>query len=395
MWNFVSLGNTLKTTWQAPNASSYKKIRMKTGIIFTLFLTSLTLLFTACSEEIDMSGERKETAVIYSLLNQADSIHYVKINRAFIGPGNALEIAQIPDSNYFKNVQATIQEVISGNTVRTWVLHDTIIENKESGIFFAPEQKVYYFKTTSAAPLIANANTNYKLDVDINEGAFTVSGNTTLVKEMAINSPNPNASYGFASGDVNVDGYKYASITFAPGNSEIVDVSMIVSFDEFIGATATTKSFTWKLGDFQTDALNDANKSLSASGFTFYSLIKQNATNNDAITRRKLKSIRLNVTGGSDELQKYITINKPSSSLAQNKATYTNLTATNSANVVGIFSARCTVFQHKNAWTQNLSLITKAIDQNSMKELCSGAITGALLFCSDVPTDVNQFYYCN
>jgi len=369
---------------------------MKKGIIFTLLLATLTLLFTpSCSEEINLTGERKETAVVYGLLNQADSIHYVKINRAFIGPGNALEIAQIPDSNYFNSVEATIQEIVNGNVARTWVLQDTIIENKESGIFFAPEQKVYYFKTTSSAPLIANLNTTYKLGIDINEGAFSISGNTGLVQSIGISAPNPNASYAFASGDVNIDGYKYTTITFAPGTSEIVDVSMIVSFDEFIGATATTKSFTWKLGNFETDALSANTKNLSASGNMFYTLIKQNATNNEAITRRKLKSIRLNVTGGSDELQKYITINKPASSLAQNKTTYTNLTATNEANVIGIFSARSTVSQHKAAWLQNNSLVIKAIDQNSMRELCQGAITGALLFCSDVPTDVNQSFYCN
>ena len=49
-----------------------------------------------------MIGDFKETAVVYGLLDQSDSVHYVKINRAFIGPGNSLEFAQIPDSNYFE-----------------------------------------------------------------------------------------------------------------------------------------------------------------------------------------------------------------------------------------------------------------------------------------------------
>ena len=67
----------------------------------------MTVLIS-CNEKINYIGEFKETAVVYGLLDHADSIHYVKINRAFIGPGNAIDIAQIPDSNYFSQVDATV-----------------------------------------------------------------------------------------------------------------------------------------------------------------------------------------------------------------------------------------------------------------------------------------------
>ena len=108
---------------------------------------TLTLLFS-CSEKIDLIGDFKETAVVYGLLDHSDSMHYVKITRAFIGPGNALEIAQIEDSSYFDAVDATIEEIQGGNVLRTWTLKDTLIENKDTnGVFYAPLQKVYYFKT--------------------------------------------------------------------------------------------------------------------------------------------------------------------------------------------------------------------------------------------------------
>ena len=72
---------------------------------------------------------------MYGLIDQADSVHYIKITRAFIGPGNSLEYAQIPDSNYFKTVNATITEKINGNTGRTWTLFDTTILNKDQKPF--------------------------------------------------------------------------------------------------------------------------------------------------------------------------------------------------------------------------------------------------------------------
>ena len=123
---------------------------MKLGSLKISFLSIpiLLLFLYSCNEKINYVGEFKETAVIYGLLDHADTIHFIKINRAFIGPGNALEIAQIPDSNYFDQVDATISEYMDGNLIRTWELRDTLIQNKDTnGVFYAPEQKVYYFKT--------------------------------------------------------------------------------------------------------------------------------------------------------------------------------------------------------------------------------------------------------
>lgn len=56
---------------------------------------------SSCEEDIILDGDFVETAVVYGLLDQADSIHLIKITRAFIGPGSALDNAKIPDSSYF------------------------------------------------------------------------------------------------------------------------------------------------------------------------------------------------------------------------------------------------------------------------------------------------------
>ena len=80
-----------------------KHINKLIFLILGLIITAVS--FNSCKEDIELVGSYKETAVIYALLDQSESIHFLKINRAFIGPGNALEIAKIPDSSYFKNFQ--------------------------------------------------------------------------------------------------------------------------------------------------------------------------------------------------------------------------------------------------------------------------------------------------
>ena len=145
------------------------------GIFFLL------ILLNSCNDKIDLIGDFQETAVVYGLLDQSDSIHYIRINRAFIGPGNSLEFANIPDSNYFDQVDATITEYVNGNETRAWILNDTLVDNKDTnGIFYAPEQKLYYFTTkkcnadgtqalhsTSQADLLnsLNENASYKIHI--------------------------------------------------------------------------------------------------------------------------------------------------------------------------------------------------------------------------------------
>ena len=120
---------------------------MKNRIFGLLIICLIVFSFNSCKEEIELIGNFEETAVVYGLLDQSESIHMIKITRAFIGPGNAIEIAAIADSSYFQSVTGTVTEY-NGNipTGRIFTLTDTMIMDKdENGIFYGPEQKMYYF----------------------------------------------------------------------------------------------------------------------------------------------------------------------------------------------------------------------------------------------------------
>ena len=371
---------------------------MKLGT-YILSLSLLTLLFTSCKDDINLSSDSKASAVVYGLLDANDSVHMIKINRAFVSNGNSLDIAQIPDSNYFNHIDATVTEFINGVAGRVWILHDTLVQNKKSGVFFAPEQKIYTFSTSTSAPLIANENTEYELNVNVNQGEFTVQGRTKLVSGMAIQVPNTTSSYSFAKSNVSTLGYDKAIIKFQRGTAQVADVTMTVLYDEYIGATYTTKSFKWKVSELGPSELKAASIPLSADGETFYRLVKQNVVENSAVTRRRINSIVLTLTGGSAELQTYIEINKPSTTLAQNKPTYTNLTASNDRRALGLFSSRQTKVLTKLEYEPASPSIV-ALNQFTMKELCIGPFTGHLLFCSGNPlynpaSPNAQPWFCN
>ena len=363
--------------------------------ILSIFIL-VTLLLQSCSEDVELIGDFKETAVVYGLLNHADSLHYVKITRAFIGPGNALEIAQIPDSSYFDQVDATVTELVNGNVTRTWILKDTVVQDKDTnGVFYGPEQKVYYFKTlatganeaiqTSSNPLLSSLKptATYQFHAVINNGAFEVSAETELVHGMTTNSTSQNYTFKFAD---NPGEYISTGLAVSnTGNAYVANGQLDVAFNEYIGGVPTEKTFNWQIGEF--DVLPNSSKTFTISGRTFYDLMKIHVTNDPLIEKRTLRGIYITITGGAEELYNYMAVNKPSSSLAQSKPSYTNLSVTNGKRVVGIFSSRQTVKVFKPFYTSPQQAYIRAIDKKSTRELCQGPITGTYLFCSNHPGD--------
>lgn len=367
--------------------------------LFSAF--SIIVILFSCNEQIELSGDFKETAIVYGLLDHSDSMHYVKITRAFIGPGNAVDIAQIEDSSYFNSVYATIEELQGGTVTRTWVLSDTIIENKDTnGVFFAPTQKVYYFKTlpttistsgvfgtvqTSPDPQLSSLNPNaqYRLNADINDGLFRVSATTDLVNGLTTNATSQNFTFKFAS---NPGEYKAQSVTISnTGNAHVVNAKIGINIAEYIGEDAVSQTIDWTIGE--NDVMPNSSITFSAQGETFYNRVIDNVTNDPLIDQRNFLGFEVVMTGGSEDLYNYITVNQPSSSLAQTKPTYTNLEVTNDYRVIGIFSSIQTIKTFRPFYVSPQQAFIRAIDKKSTQELCEGPITGLLQFCSKHPAD--------
>ncbi len=367
--------------------------------LFSAF--SIIVILFSCNEQIELSGDFKETAIVYGLLDHSDSMHYVKITRAFIGPGNAVDIAQIEDSSYFNSVYATIEELEGGTVTRTWVLSDTVIENKDTnGVFFAPTQRVYYFKTlpttisnsgafgtvqTSPDPQLSSLNPNaqYRLNADINDGLFRVSATTDLVNGLTTNATSQNFTFKFAS---NPGEYKAQSVTISnTGNAHVVNAKIGINIAEYIGENAVSQTIDWTIGE--NDVMPNSSITFSAQGETFYNRVIDNVINDPLIDQRNFLGFEVVMTGGSEDLYNYITVNQPSSSLAQTKPTYTNLEVTNGYRVIGIFSSIQTIKTFRPFYVSPQQAFIRAIDKKSTQELCEGPITGLLQFCSKHPAD--------
>lgn len=352
-------------------------------IIFIL-LTVITA--AGCNTDFSVNGEYEETPIVHMLLDPNDEFHFLKVNKTFLGDGNANTFASIPDSSYFDLVEARVEEVIGGNVNRFWDLEDTIIDNKEPGVFYYPEQKLYFFKADDL-----NEDALYRLNIEIDNGKHVVTGQTNLVKDIGITFPNVNQQLGFAEANVPANGYRTQSISFTKGTGAVFNGKINFQYREETPSGTELKSILWNLGSVNEEDLVVSTPSFSASGEVFYELVKNSVPVDDNVIRRTPYAFELLVTAGSEDLQTYILVNEPTSSLAQNKPTFSNVTGG-----LGIFSARTTVSQYK--LVQDISSPNiRALSVNSTRELCEGQYTFNLDFCSAHTNDIanNYSFACN
>jgi hypothetical protein len=350
-------------------------VRMKTKVL--MFMMALTA--ASCSTDFDINAPYKDYSIVFGLLNQNDSIHYIKVNKAFLGTGNASDYAAIRDSSEYASVSGEVQAWNGSTLVNTYQLLDTELVNRDSGLFYYPMQTMYYFIEPNL-----NSSYEYKLSVLVNEGSKEINGTTNLVAPFSYNGPLilPFGSFNFVtitSTGVTYPEYKFEIISGL--NARRFDTWLIINVEEYLqSGSMNPVKLLWKQNAYVTSSLNGGESfDVAVSGEGFYRFIKQMFPSNAGVDKRILRSIDVLTIAGNDDLNTYMKVNEPSTGLVQEKPTFTNL-----SNAIGIFAARYSKY-----------LYSKRITKNSMNELCTGSITGNLLFCSDSTVYSAENFYCN
>ncbi|WP_107039834.1 DUF4249 family protein [Brumimicrobium mesophilum] len=357
-----------------------------------IFFFGLSLTFLAsCETKFSVNGEYEETPIVHFLLDQGQEFQFLKLNRTFLKEGNANEFAKDAELSYFDNVVATVEEIKNGSVQKTWTLEDTVINNKDEGAFYGPEQKLYFFRgdenVVNGQTVYLDEDAFYRLNIDIDNGNHIVEGQTELVKGVGIEYPNINISFGFAENNVPLNGYRTTQIKYSTSpEASIFKGRLEFDYREFVGSNSEVKTVLMELGESVNNSSTNGSATFLPSGERFYQLLQSKIAVDPNVTKRQVEGMKIVITAGSRDLYTYMLTNEPSSSLAQNKPTYSNVDG-----ALGIFSSRVTATQYKPSFNGNW----RALNQNSTKELCNGQYTNALNFCSPIPNDINTTYYCN
>src|SRR4051812_36753311 len=81
---------------------------MRSALKLTAVLTAIIGLFNSCKNELHILAPYKESVSVYGILNPDTNLQIIRINKIFLGEGNAFQMAQVQDSVNYKAGQLTV-----------------------------------------------------------------------------------------------------------------------------------------------------------------------------------------------------------------------------------------------------------------------------------------------
>lgn len=311
---------------------------MKTFLVRAFILLGVASFLASCETDIDVTAEWKDITVVYGLISQNDSVHYIKINKAFLGDGNAYTYAQIADSSsYGTNIEVTLVEKSITGSTRTFQCDTTTIYNKEPGVFYYPQQVVY--KAAFKIPSDINEKQyTYHLEIRNKLTGKVVKAQTPLVKDFSIDTPNPGVTKIEFISENNQRIKWYSAI-----DGRRYNVTIRIWFDEVFNLYDTIPRYIdWDFSSVKASSIVESELlEILYDPQNLYpickSLIPYKDDRENSVTSRLIDKAEFRFAVAGDELNTYMEVNEPSSDLLQEKAEYTNI-----QNGYGLFSCRYT-----------------------------------------------------
>lgn len=333
--------------------------------IYSLLFVSIALL-SACSTKLDVTGSYKETMVVYGLLDQSQPKQYIKINKAFLGEGNAFTYAKIKDSTQYVNALTVKLKRLSDNTEYTLTPDNSI--QKSPGTFYGPDQTNAIYSFNSTGPAALTAASNYELTIKNSETGTQVSSQTSLITDVNFNSPSPVVpAFGFLF--ANNDNYEYQVRWTSGLNARLYQVVIRLNYIDSLASGNVTQSLDWVFPELTTQSLaGGEDMKNDFVGQNFMRFIGNQLHDYTGLLARRALKVDLILIAGGDELSTFIDVNKPSTSIVQQKPIYTNIT-----NGLGVFSSR-----------YNKPPLSKFLAKTTWDSLACGRYTNSLKFLNSL-----------
>lgn len=301
---------------------------MKKVLISSILVIMGIITFIRCSNEVDLYADYKDISVVYGILDVTDDTSWIKITKAFTGPGNAITIAQIPDSsNYPYKLHASLDGIVNSSDLPPILLDTITIYDKQEGdsVFYYPKQLMYY--TTEQL----DVNATYTLNIEKKEEVTTAS--TPLIGSFSITYPFNTMDFVF---DHDI---KWNSVK----NGKRYEVTTIFNYQEFLpGTYEDTLNLQIKLESIYTNPVKESkdteggeNLEIPYTGENFFAEL-ENKLEDIPNIQRWTGLVDVVISAGSEVLHYYIEINDAvAGSLLQELPSYTNV-----SNGTGIFASR-------------------------------------------------------
>lgn len=293
-----------------------------------LLLFTIPMFFVSCETDFDLNAEWKDITIVYGILNQNDDTHYIRIQKAFLGEGNVMQMAMEADSNFYPSKLNVVIEEWNNNSLQRTLTLDTItIHDKEPGMFFSPNQLLYFLQAE------LNPENNYRLNITNIATGKQITSECGLVSDFSITRPVANTQI-----NLNVIGTDFRTFSWRPAKNA-GQYQMTLRFN-YLDVYFETNDTIQRYIDWVSPVVRSGNTAGSGdfeirfNNETFFNLVEAKVPILDEVIRFP-ENFEIIFEVAATDLSTYIEVNKPSSSLVQERPEYTNI-----ENGLGVFSAR-------------------------------------------------------
>ncbi len=339
-------------------------------VFFTMIMT-----FSSCETDFELNAPYDETAVIFGFLDLSADTQFFRIQKTFLGDGDALLFALEEDSSTFSNVEATLSWTNAVDQVVGSIALDTMsIDNKETdGIFFAPRQLIYFIPS---ANMDLNTNFTYHLEVIADGETYTSSTNLVELEDSDFLRPSPASQQpeiSFVQSTGLGVNYLDKEVEFkAQPFARRYSLDVVFDYTDVTPTGTNTNSLVFHIGDVITpDAEGGESESKTFNAESWYSFVHNSLGNVPDLTYREIGFIDFQITLAAEDLHNFLSASEPVTDIIQERPQYTNINRGSDGETgIGVFSSRYTI--HRNKFLNDVSL----------EELVCGDITVTDFFCS-------------
>ena len=313
--------------------------------IKNLLFLILPILFS-CETDFDVNANWKDVTIVYGLIDPNNDDQLIKINKAYLGQGDAIQMASISDStnydpsNLIVKIHRVREQVFNTyDTLSTVVLTDTVLD-KDDGLFSTDDNIIYTFKKPSS---FYNTNSIYVLEILNLSSGQKVTSETEIINSFSFESLNPSFEWGLYNGEL-ADSLRFRTKNIEWQNSNngvIYQLDILINYLE----SGIVNSLSWSQPIIE---YSSGNMSLKIKGDQFFQFLENNLDNN---TTKQFLNLDLVMTIGAQDLKTYIDVNQPFSGIVQERPVFSNID-----NGVGLFSSRYTYDDIKGIELTNSTL---------------------------------------
>lgn len=353
------------------------------------FIVLISLFgFNSCKNDLKVNAPYKEIPSVYAVLNPQEKVQIIRVNKVFLGEGDANKMAQISDSiNYpAGEITVTLNRFLNGVQVdanpilkkRTIVFRDSMILASEGA--FNRNQRVYVaYDDLHVDTAIINPSTglninqkwkvegDYVLTIKNNRTGNIFTAKSTILDSVRLSGfppfappfyPVPPGVYPATNTGAYLD---YSSQTqdpknayttrYSPNDGKIYNLAMRLHFFEDLGLQGKVNRYVDYV--FGNQLLKDITPSPTGEKYLVNTFLGRDLFSNvglslsklgltDNLIGRKMYKIQFFVYTSTQDYDDYLKFSAPSFNISQNKPLYSNF---DNKAALGLFTfrSRCSV----------------------------------------------------